>query len=114
MQRVASSAGLLGELRSAIAQLGSDEGRARHWAMLRRALLAAGVADAEVGSLGSAGCSLGEIWDARLEAHEGAVREVIGAAQGEVSVAAFFRSLDDHYDAHRLTLVGYRGGAVQL
>ena len=38
VQRVAGSAALLGEQRAALAEIGSDEGRARHWAALRRAL----------------------------------------------------------------------------
>ncbi|EFA77050.1 cytoplasmic dynein heavy chain [Heterostelium album PN500] len=82
-----------------ITDLHSEAIKERHWKMLKKRLNTNWILTE---------LTLGHIWDSDLVRNEGIYREVITAAQGEIALEEFLKSVREYWTALELDLVNYQ------
>jgi dynein heavy chain 1 len=82
-----------------IVELKSDALKERHWKTLCRQLRVNWVLSE---------LTLGQVWDIDLQRHEGAVKDVILVAQGEMALEEFLKQVKETWNTYELDLINYQ------
>ena len=87
------------KLNQVVAELKTDALKERHWKQIVQMLKLA---------VGFNELTLGHLWDANLEKHQPAIKEILGRAQGEMGLEQFLAEVREKWSNYELELVPYK------
>lgn len=87
------------KLNQVVAELKTDALKARHWKQIVE-MLKLNVQFNEL--------TLGHLWDANLQKHQPAIKEILGRAQGEMGLEQFLAEVREKWSNYELELVPYK------